>query len=97
MNNSNTSGHKVYLDDGKYFYTDTKEPVTDNPRPCFKCGKGETSEGHDPCIGTLPDIRNACCGHGIESDAYIQFSDSSVLDGKLAIMVIDNMIARNML
>jgi len=41
---------------------------------CVKCGKGPTKEGHDGCIGTLPgSIMNACCGHGNDNQAYIQY------------------------
>jgi hypothetical protein len=27
----------------------------------------------DPCIGYLPGVYNACCGHGKSKDAYICF------------------------
>ena len=41
---------------------------------CGKCKKGPTKEGHDGCLGTLPGpIMNACCGHGSDSQAYIQY------------------------
>lgn len=41
---------------------------------CAKCNKGPTIEGHDGCLGTLPgNIMNACCGHGNDSQAYIQY------------------------
>ena len=41
---------------------------------CLHCGLKRTSEGHDGCIGTLPNVMNACCGHGRTSEAYIQFN-----------------------
>jgi len=41
---------------------------------CGKCKKGPTKEGHDGCLGTLPGpIMNACCGHGYDALAYIQY------------------------
>lgn len=41
---------------------------------CEKCGKGPTDKGHDGCLGTLPgNIMNACCGHGNDDQAYIQY------------------------
>lgn len=41
---------------------------------CKKCKKGPTKEGHDGCLGTLPGlIMNACCGHGNDRLAYIQY------------------------
>lgn len=45
-----------------------------NGDKCEHCGKGVTKEGHDGCIGTLPDeVMNACCGHGVTLSAYVQF------------------------
>lgn len=41
---------------------------------CATCHKGPTPEGHDGCLGTLPGpIMNACCGHGNDRQAYIQY------------------------
>lgn len=40
---------------------------------CDFCGLGPTPEGHDGCIGTLPGVMNACCGHGDTGVAYVQF------------------------
>lgn len=41
---------------------------------CVKCSLPPTPEGHDGCLGTLKgDIMNACCGHGEERMAYIQY------------------------
>ena len=42
-------------------------------KSCGYCGKDNTPEGHDGCLGTLPGLMNACCGHGIESGTYVQF------------------------
>ena len=57
-------------------------------RPCGICKKVSTKEGHDACLGTLPGVVNACCGHGIKRDAYVQFLDYSVIDGEEAIAFI---------
>ena len=58
---------------------------------CVKCKKGPTKEGHDGCIGTLPDkwIMNACCGHGLYDLAYVQFWNKPKLMGQNAIDYID--------
>lgn len=40
---------------------------------CNHCGLQRTKEGHDGCIGTLENVRNACCGHGDTPVAYVQF------------------------
>lgn len=45
---------------------------------CGHCGLSRTPEGHDGCIGTLPGVTNACCGHGGTAEgAYVQFSFGS--------------------
>lgn len=67
-------GHPIQEHDGIWLYTDTKQPVAENPqRPCGYCGRAITTEGYDGCLGKLPGVANACCGHGNPSDAYIQF------------------------
>jgi hypothetical protein len=35
-------------------------------RPCVQCGLLAVSDGPDPCLGMLPGVRAACCGHGVE-------------------------------
>ncbi len=39
---------------------------------CLHCKKHRTPEGHDGCIGTLKNVKNACCGHGEIKMAYVQ-------------------------
>ena len=41
---------------------------------CGHCNKARTPEGHDGCIGVLPNVMNACCGHGEAKTAYVQFN-----------------------
>lgn len=62
---------------------------------CAKCGKLPTKEGHDGCIGTLPeeDVMNACCGHGDDSQAYIQFWDKPRISGADAMFYIEENMA----
>lgn len=54
---------------------------------CAKCRKPPAPEGHDGCLGTLPEdiVMNACCGHGMDSQAYIQYWDGSAIRGRDAI------------
>jgi len=53
---------------------------------CKKCKKGPTKEGHDGCLGTLPGlIMNACCGHGNDAQAYIQYWGGDRISGDRAI------------
>jgi hypothetical protein len=51
-------------------------------RPCAKCGKLPTKEGHDACLGTLPGVIDACCGHGVR-EAYIHFENGVTIRGSL--------------
>jgi hypothetical protein len=48
--------------------------------PCPKCGKLPTKEGHDACLGTLPGVIDACCGHGVR-EAYIIFENGVTIRG----------------
>ena len=78
-------GHKIFHVDGLWIYFDTLQPVRYNKnRSCGKCNQPKTTEGHDDCLGTLPGLMNACCGHGKTRDAYIQFLDGSTVQGKKA-------------
>ncbi len=67
-------GHKIIWSSKlkKWKYADTKEiyvptPFDSNDRPCIKCGEMPTPEGHDACLGVLPGVKFACCGHGVST------------------------------
>lgn len=47
---------------------------------CKRCGLPPTAEGHDPCLGALPGVSNACCGHGWQR-GYIAFTNGVVIRG----------------
>lgn len=69
---------EIELLGGYWIYEDNGErlPATGGKvRPCKKCNKlFPLGEGEvDPCLGILPGVDNACCGHGIEEYAYIRF------------------------
>ena len=76
-------GHGIAFDfdGGQWIYKDTGAPTVGNDRPCGYCGRGRTATGHDGCLGTLPGVRNACCGHGIMDEAYIQLSSGTRVAG----------------
>lgn len=84
-------GHCIYFDEVEdvWRYVDTHARVPENwkGRGCGHCGRAETPEGHDGCLGTLPPpVVNACCGHGNENEAYVQFGDGRpVLRGQEAV------------
>ncbi len=66
---SSQRGHKIEYH-GAWVYSDTKEAIS-TERCCIRCGKYPTKEGHDACIGHIPNVISACCGHGIEN-AYMR-------------------------
>ncbi len=84
-------GHKIEDKDDVFVFSDNLEPVADNwqKRGCGHCGLKDTPEGHDGCLGTLDEsiVMNACCGHGNNPEAYIQFWDGESLRGIEAIEI----------
>lgn len=83
-------GHKIELLNGAYVYSDTKEPTIGNERDCGYCGLANTREGHDGCLGTLPNVMNACCGHGDVKQAYVQFDRNNAIYKDEAVRYIEN-------
>ena len=61
----------------------------DIDRGCGHCNQSFTEEDHDPCIRNLKGVMNACCGHGIVEDCYIQLLDGECIRGKDAKVMID--------
>ena len=69
---------------GYWIYSDTKErtPTTGGEmRPCVKCGRTVTFGDHDPCLGILPGVRQACCGHGVLEKSFISFDNGLIITG----------------
>ncbi|SET42081.1 hypothetical protein SAMN05216389_1116 [Oceanobacillus limi] len=83
MAKSYLRGHEIEQVNGEWVYVDTKEPTEETwqQRACGHCHKHATTEGHDACLGTLPGVMNACCGHGQDDEAYVQFLDTSIIRG----------------
>ena len=88
MTKSFLRGHSIIYQNGEWLYQDTKSPTVSNPRPCGHCGKPNTIEGHDACLGILPGVMNACCGHGVNDNAYVQISPDHLINGEEAVMKI---------
>ena len=90
MVSSKLRGHDIESVNDIWVYSDTKEPTALHykERECGNCGKIRTKEGHDDCIGTLAGVINACCGHGVVSEAYVQFFDGSCIRGESAMQII---------
>lgn len=80
-------GHVVQWSEEKniWVYKDTKDPIPTKLnglpfRACKKCGR-ICNDGPDPCLGELPGVRNACCGHGHPEKSYIQFVNGVIVRG----------------
>lgn len=91
MSGSTSRGHKVKYDRGKntWVYADTGEELvipwaTKEDRPCIKCGKKPLANGEDPCLGNLPGVRSACCGHGV-SKGFVMFDNGLCIEGDFTI------------
>jgi len=79
-------GRQIYHDGREWRYADNNASTaaTYQSRTCGTCDTHYTQEGHDGCLGALVGVMNACCGHGDEAAAYVQFCDGSVVRGKNA-------------
>ena len=77
-------GHQIEYKRTNWIYSDTRELVKEihKNRPCGYCNLFPTKDGHDRCLGMLPGIMNACCGHGDINESYVQFLDGSCIRGK---------------
>jgi len=73
-------GHLVAADHpAEWRYVDTDEAVKAPGRPCVRCGRLPVAEvGADACLGVLPGVKGACCGHGV-AQPYVLFSDGTRL------------------
>lgn len=45
---------------------------------CDSCSLFKTKGQPDPCLGELPGVDSACCGHG-ETEGYIKFENGRVV------------------
>lgn len=63
------------------YYVDNDDPWDpEAQRPCAYCGAQWKHGTPDPCLGMLPGVDNACCGHGVE-EGYISFTSGTVVRG----------------
>lgn len=76
-------GHPIYYSNKGWRYEDNLNLMEGvKPRPCKKCGKKFAAQGvADPCLGDLPGVKKACCGHGIREKAYVMFTNGVVIRG----------------
>ena len=79
-------GHSTIWKNNKWVYEDNGDDAGFNGivRSCKKCGavfQGSNVGEPDPCLGNLPGVDNACCGHGVPEQAYIRFTNGVVIKG----------------
>jgi len=81
-------GHPTWWDEDaqcwRYVDNDKRAGFDGTVRPCARCGRvfqGSNVGEPDPCLGTLPGVDNACCGHGVPEAAYIRFTNGVVVRG----------------
>lgn len=55
-------GHPIVFQDGWEYLDGVSISVE---RACTRC-KRMPVDGHDACLGELPGVTSACCGHGKE-------------------------------
>lgn len=48
---------------------------------CRRCRTLYVPGEPDPCLGLLPGVVEACCGHGVTGKAYVMFEDGTLLRG----------------
>jgi len=81
-------GHEIDYDPWAriWRYSDTGAPAVarykkgkwiEYPRACPKCKKLPVN-GIDACMGKLPGVQDACCGHG-KGRGYIQFNNGALI------------------
>ena len=71
MITSHSRGHQIIYLNNQWVYKDNRQ-ITDNNRPCKKCGRKPTNEGYDACLGKLDNVTSACCGHGTEEKITVR-------------------------
>ena len=83
---SSFRGYKIHKEGEEWLFSDIAEPVSQTwkRRPCGHCKLPNTPEGHDGCIGHLPGVMNACCGHDELKSTYILFAIGLSLRGLIA-------------
>jgi len=77
-------GHSILWRNSQWVYADNGEKAGFDGvvRSCAKCGlvfEGSNKGGSDPCLGDLPGVDSACCGHGVREKSYIRFTNGVVI------------------
>jgi len=62
---SHARGNPITFTDKGWVYSDGT-PISEQERPCVRCGRMPTPEGYDACLGYIEGVKSACCGHGVD-------------------------------
>jgi len=86
MATSTYRGHVIIYDhnDDQWTYWDTQKPIPPfgEERPCLHCCHTHSEDDdHDYCLGILPGVKSACCGHGDHSKSFVIFDSGVELRG----------------
>jgi len=90
MVTSRFRGHKIENTENGWVFCKSRKPVEENVA-CGNCGAHSTPDGYDSCIGELPGLMNACCGHGQTGEAYVQFWNGSIVAGASAKVIMEEL------
>lgn len=74
-------GRDTYRDETGWRWRATGELVKKTEIECLECGESCGFDGPDPCLGQLPGVRGACCGHGRREHSYITFENGVTVRG----------------
>lgn len=75
------AGNKIIWDDkdAVFKYKDGTSTTKEKIKPCPVCGEHQI-DGCDPCLGKLPGVISACCGHGVKP-GYVIFENGIKIKG----------------
>lgn len=77
-------GWPITWDGNAWYFDDTGNPLPGYGgvmRPCAHCGATMSDHESDACLGDLPGVDNACCGHGQREESYIRFVNGIIVHG----------------
>jgi len=74
-------GYEVECEEGRDYTKEDERSCVFCGRPPLQCAS-ELGSGADACLGILPKVKAACCGHGDPECAYIIFENGTELRGK---------------
>ena len=76
---SKSRGRKIFSDKEGWKYKDGGGLVNKTAIECGHCGILCEPGKPDPCLGILPGVDFACCGHGDHRLSYVKFSSGIVV------------------